>query len=146
MTKKQLEQYRFIEKRIASIQKKIDRCEANRPGVISGKVKGSSARFPYSPIFQTVSAPEGHDNYKKWSERLKNHYQELKYAKQALEMTWLKIDEFIESIPDESTKLIFTYSFIEGMDQQKIADKLGFEQSTISKRISLYLERSNDGN
>ncbi len=146
MTKKQLEQYRFIEKRIASIQKKIDRCEANRPGVASGKVKGSSSKFPYLPTFSTVGAPNGHETYKKWSERLKNHYQELRYAKQALEMTWLEIDEFIESIPDESTKLIFTYSFIEGMDQQKIADKLGFEQSTISKRISLYLERSNNNN
>lgn len=141
MTKEELLEYRVIEKRIESLQKKIDRMEAHRPTVSAGKVKGSSPVFPYQPISYTVSGPERYEEYMRWLEKMKNHQQQLRYAQQALEQVWLDIDEFIETLSDESNKLIFTYIFLDGMKQEEVADKLGLEQSTISKRISSCLRR-----
>ncbi|SHK34184.1 sigma factor-like helix-turn-helix DNA-binding protein [Hespellia stercorisuis] len=50
-----------------------------------------------------------------------------------------EIEEFIAGIPDSTDRQIFELSFLEGKKQQEIADELGLERSSISKRICKYV-------
>lgn len=142
MTREKLESYIYLEKYIDSLQKKINRAEENIPAVSHGKVKGSRHSFPYTESMFLVSGPDGFGEYEKWEERIKALYNEFVNKKVDAEKTKIEIEEFINVIPDVSTKLIFTYIFIDGMNQIDVAEKLYMDQTTISKRISRYLGKN----
>ena len=71
--------------------------------------------------------------------KLINEYNERKTK---VEKETLEIESFISSIPDAETRLIFQYSFIDGMKQREIAEKLHMERSSISKKITEILQLS----
>lgn len=134
-----LAQYTYIEQAIESINKKIQHYESNPPKVEYGKVYGSSPEFPYTIRSFTVSGYNG-ISADKWEERLKKLYNDLSDKLKQLEAMRVEIEEFIKDIPDLSTQLIFSYIYIDGMTQEEAAKKLHMERSTISKRISNYLD------
>lgn len=139
ITRELLAQYTYIEQAIESIKKKIKHYEDNPPAVEYGKVYGSSAEFPYTLRSFTISGYNG-TSADKWSEKIRNLYNELSDKLRQLEAMRIEIEEFIKDIPDLSTQLIFSYIYIDGMKQEDVAKKLHMEQSTISKRITKYLD------
>jgi DNA-directed RNA polymerase specialized sigma subunit len=139
ITKTWLEEYKYIEKCIEETKKKITYYEEHPPRVEFGKTYGSSSEFPYTLRSFTVSGYNG-AGADKWQKKINNLYAKLVEQVHELEELKLEIENFINDIPDISTRLIFTYTYIDGMRQENIAKKLKMDQTTISKRITRYLE------
>lgn len=58
-----------------------------------------------------------------------------------------EIEEYVNSIPDSITRRIFRLYFIEGDNrptQERVADKLYLERSSISKKINGFLQDSHN--
>ncbi|MCI9097568.1 MAG: hypothetical protein HFI95_15580 [Lachnospiraceae bacterium] len=50
-----------------------------------------------------------------------------------------KVEDFIENIPDSLTRRIFRMYYIQGMSQKEISRNVHLDRSSISKKISDYL-------
>lgn len=51
-----------------------------------------------------------------------------------------EIEEFIESMPDSLTRRIFRMRYVDGLSQKEISKNVRMDRSSISKRISKFLE------
>ncbi|MGO5053573.1 DUF1492 domain-containing protein [Lachnospiraceae bacterium LCP25S3_G4] len=116
------------------LERKLDKLYDKDIEVVCGKVKGSSADFPYTEIRTSVQMhdPEAQDALNKLVSIKENRLTEVR------ELV-VKIEEFIATIPDSETRQIFELTYIDGMSQSKVADEVEMERSNISKRISNYL-------
>ena len=139
ITKKDLENYAYLDKCIKETKKKIEFYESNPPKVEYGKVRGSSRCYPYTERSFTVSGYNGMGE-DRWRERIRLLKEKLAIQMQEMEDLKLEIEFYILDISDLTTKLIFSYAYIDGLSQEEIAEKLYLEQSTISKRISRHLK------
>ncbi len=76
-----------------------------------------------------------------WSKVTK---EEIKCRKKIrmLERECLEIEEFIDSIPDSLTRRIYRMYYLEGLPQQSIAKRVHLERSSVSKKISKFLQLS----
>lgn len=54
----------------------------------------------------------------------------------------LEIEEFICSIEDSETRMIFEYTFKDGRTQTEIGEILHLDRSRVSRKISDYLEKT----
>ena len=131
MTKKQLQQHRALKREIEELDKKILQEQKKEISVTQEKVKASMKDFPYIEIYNAEQAYI--------SRRLINEYQKRKLK---AEKETLEIETFISSISDAEIRLMFQYSFIDGMKQREIAERLHMERSNISKKITEILQLS----
>jgi DNA-directed RNA polymerase specialized sigma24 family protein len=106
---------------------------------VAGKVKGSSRYFPYTEIRTNVLL----DDPSELAARDKL-IATRKEKKIQLSEEVLRIEEFINSIADSELRLIFKYRYIDCLKQREIADILKLERSSISKKISSYLQLSHN--
>lgn len=134
MTMDDLKQLRALHREIEQLDKSIQRLKEREVPVVSGKVRGSSHDFPYTEVRTTVMMyePKANDTIQKLL-KMKRERRE-KAEKKVVE-----IEDFISSIPDSETRQIFELYFQQGMRQQDIAKKLNIERSTVSKKISGYI-------
>lgn len=142
ITKEYLSNYTYLKQCIEDTEKKIDYYNNHPPIVEYGKVYGSSKDFPYTLRSFSISGYNGQDG-DKW--RNKVGILKLKLEKQYRELEEMKLDIelYIQDIPDISTRLMFSYIYINDMKQEDAAKKLHVERSTISKRIFKYLDGTN---
>ncbi|MFG6377728.1 MAG: sigma-70 family RNA polymerase sigma factor [Lachnospiraceae bacterium] len=131
MTKKQLQQHRALKREIEELDKKILQEQKKEISVTQEKVKASMKDFPYIEIYNAEQAYI--------SRKLINEYQKRKLK---AEKETLEIETFISSISDAEIRLMFQYSFIDGMKQREIAERLHMERSNISKKITEILQLS----
>ncbi|MCI8717949.1 MAG: sigma-70 family RNA polymerase sigma factor [Lachnospiraceae bacterium] len=131
MTKKQLQQHRALKREIEELDKKILQEQKKEISVTQEKVKASMKDFPYIEIYNAEQAYI--------SKKLINEYQKRKLK---AEKETLEIETFISSISDAEIRLMFQYSFIDGMKQREIAERLHMERSNISKKITEILQLS----
>lgn len=123
MTKNLLRQHRALKKEAEELSTKILQ-EQEKENV-------SVKDFPY---IETHNLEQSYI-----SKKLMNEYNERKIK---VEKETLEIETFISSIPDAEIRLIFQYSFIDGMKQREIAERLHMERSSISKKITEVLKLS----
>lgn len=123
MTKKLLKQHRALKREMEELNIKIFQEQE--------KEEMSKKDFPY------IERYDVEQEYIR--KKLINEYNERKIK---VEKETLEIESFISSIPDAETRLIFQYSFIDGMKQREIAEKLHMERSSISKKITEILQLS----
>ncbi len=123
MTKKLLKQHRALKREMEELNIKIFQEQE--------KEEMSKKDFPY------IERYDVEQEYIR--KKLINEYNERKTK---VEKETLEIESFISSIPDAETRLIFQYSFIDGMKQREIAEKLHMERSSISKKITEILQLS----
>ena len=123
MTKKLLKQHRALKREMEELNIKIFQEQE--------KEEMSKKDFPY------IERYDVEQEYKR--KKLINEYNARKTK---VEKETLEIESFISSIPDAETRLIFQYSFIDGMKQREIAEKLHMERSSISKKITEILQLS----
>ncbi len=143
ITKKDLENYIYLDKCIKETKKKIAYYESKRPYAIHGKVRGSSAVFPYVERGFTVSGG-GFSAGSMTDEKRRQKIQELKF-KLHLELREyedkkLEIEEFLIKLDNLDAKLLFSYVFIDGLSQEEAGELMGMEQSGISKKLSRYIK------
>ena len=141
MDKKTLKQYRPLKQEQEMIEKKLDRLEERKETVpaVYGKVKGSAPEFPYIETHMTVAMwePKRMDSIDR--QRIINEKR-----KDRVDALMIEIEEFIAGIPDSIDRQIFELIFLKGKKQKDVADQVGLERSSISKRIDRCLQLSHN--
>lgn len=49
-----------------------------------------------------------------------------------------EIEDWLDSVPDPEMRAILRYYYADGMSQQEIGEKLGYDQSVISRRLAAF--------
>lgn len=136
MKKEELEEYQKIKKEIKLLERQIEREEDKEIPVVLGTVRGSMRNFPYIEK-QTVV----HMYDPVMSDIIDKSIQMKKKKKEELEYIVNETETYINEISDNELRMIFTMYYIEELKQEEIANILGYERSTIAKKIAKGLKR-----
>jgi len=139
LTRERLEDYLKLRRELERINKKLDYYANNPLKGTHGVVKGSKRGFPYTECHIVVGAP----SVKETEEREKKVRQlmiTLSNRKKEYERLKIDIDIAIEAIEDMEMRQIFQYKYIDEMSDAEIGETLGYDRSTISKKIDRFLE------
>ncbi len=131
VTKKELEQYKSLQREIENLECRIDKLREKEIEVVSGKVKASMVDFPYTEYRVGVLVEEPKASTERDSLISKYRFR----IKQARTLS-NNIEMFINSIDDSKKRQILQYRYIDGMSVQKIADKMCYTKGRISQLIS----------
>ena len=138
MDKKGLEEYVNLKKEIAYLEEKLEALKDKEIPVIHDKVKGSMATFPYIEFHMDIEAEEPVQ-----AERKNKLIAYKKKRIAELQDKAIEIEEFIENIEDSITRQIFELKYIDGLKLEDIAELIGYDRSTIGKKIKKYLKECN---
>ena len=139
MDKKKLSQLRPLKKELELIDKKLDRLydrQENVP-VVLGKVVGSSKNFPYTEVRTTVQMDEP-----KEADEISKQIRIREQRREQVEKLITEIEQFIAEIPDSRDRQIFELIYIDGKKQREVAESMGVERSSVSKKITAVLQLS----
>lgn len=133
MDKGMLNRYKPNVKELDLIAKQIDRLNERLENVpeVSGKVTKSSKDFPYIEEHVTVRMKEP-----KEATAIKDKIREKEKRQEQLLREVTEVEEFIEDLPEGVERQIMEMVYLEGMNQTKVADVIGYTQGRISQIIS----------
>lgn len=139
MDKGRLKQYGALKKELQMLDDKLDKLYERQENVpdVMGKVTGSSQDFPYTQVRTTVRMAEPKEN-----DAIKKLIRIKEQRREQVNDLIVEIEEFIAGIPDSETRQIFELTYLEGKKQREVAEDVGLEQSSISKRITAFLQLS----
>lgn len=139
MEKKDLEQYCKLKREARLLWDRLNKLEHKQIPEVSGKVQASEEDFPYLTYGMTVKLydPKINDAINKTISILQKKLEQC-----STEM--LKIEQFIDRIPDSELRLMFHMRYIDGKKLREIAMELNEDRSGIGKKISAYLKDSHN--
>ena len=139
MDKGRLKQYGALKKELQMLDDKLDKLYERQENIpeVMGKVAGSSNDFPYTQVRTTVRMAEPKEN-----DAIKKLIRIKEQRREQVNNLIVEIEEFIAGIPDSETRQIFELTYLEGKKQREVAEEVGLEQSSISKRITAFLQLS----
>lgn len=143
MDKKTLEDYKKLDQDIKALENRIHNLRSMTANYEYGSAKGSNPEFPYQPMTFHVSGYNIQDDEKKRI-RIKNLEMKLEKQKKDAEEKRIAVEEFISGIEDTTLRLIFTYLYIDGMNQDKVGKKLCMDRTSVSKKVTDYLQVSHN--
>lgn len=134
-----LAQYTFLESELKRIDRKLKYYEKNPLQTTHGVVKTSSKDGLFRESHLVVSAP----NIKSDEER-NNQIKQLIITLNANNKLYkdmqLDIECFIETLTDLEMKDILTKKYIENMTYEQIGNELGYDRTTVSKKIDKFFQ------
>lgn len=135
MTRERLEAYRSNNDEIKKLQGKLQKM-----GTEEGKEKlvESDTIIDYRKGYPRPQTVTGY-NYSK-EQRLRQRYSS---RIEKLQKEQEEIEQWIFEIEDSKIQRIFRLRYLEGMRQEKIAQKVHMAQSGVSRRIDEYLKNNN---
>lgn len=136
-----LAQYTYLESELKRIKRKLNYYDKHPLRTEHGVVKTSSHDGLFRESHLVVSAP----NIKSDEERNKQINQlviDLGRNQKFYEDMKLDIECFIENITNLEIKSIMHMRYVEDMSLDKIGEKLGYDKSSISKKIDRFLKSS----
>lgn len=142
ITREYLESYICLESRIKSIRRRLKYFENHPLGGSHGVVKGSMENFPYAQRHFVVSGSNliSSENRNKTVSQL---LIELRSKEEQYEKMKIDIEVFVESSDflslEEST--ILRLKYIDNYTDEQIGRELGYDRSTISKKIDKIIEK-----
>ncbi len=134
MDKHQLMEYRKLKHEQALLIRRIEALEGKEIPVVAGKVKASSREFPYTEHRVSVQMSEPVA-----TERVRRMLRIYKGRQEKIGQQMLEIEVFIDGIADTQIRQIFEMRFVEGMKLREIAEKVNLELSTVSVKITRFL-------
>lgn len=140
LTRQLLEDYQKLGRELERINKKIDYYANNPLQSSHGIVKGSTKGFPYTECRIEVGAPSIADT-KQREQKVRQLMITLANRKKEYENLKMDIDIAIEAIEDMEMRQIFQYRYIDEMTTMEIGELVGYDRSTISKKIDRFLEK-----
>ncbi len=136
MTEKELSQYKAIKNEIADLNRRI--AEAKEAEIVPfGTVKGSSKYFPYTPQTFKVAGIDPADATQR-QEKVSELLRQREVQRDELLKKQIEIEKYIAGIQDSTDRTILRMIAFDKANQTEIGDKLGYDQSSISKRIKKY--------
>lgn len=140
MDKQYFEDYLLLEKSIKRCEKKLKYYLEHPVKTISGTVMASMKEYPYCLTHYTVSASDDPKAERQRNELIKMLTIEIAYNMQKYEEKRLYIDMFIESIEDLTIKEILSQRYLEGKTLEQIGEDLGYDFSTVGKKINAFFQ------
>ena len=140
MNKEYFENYLLLDKSIKRCEKKLKYYLEHPLKTVSGTVMSSMKSFPYCLTHITISASDNPKAELERNELIKKLTSELISNMQKYEEQRVYIDLFIENIEDVTTKEIFNQRYIDGKTLEQIGNDLGYDFSTIGKKINAYFQ------
>lgn len=139
MDKKTLERYKPLKRELLMIDKQISKLEERREElpVVMGKVQSSDHEFPYTERRVSVQMIEP-----KEADKIDREIVRKRARKRQIESEMEEVKGFIENMPEGEDRQVFELYYLEGMKQREVAEIVGLEQSSISKKITTYLQLS----
>lgn len=129
MDKETLENYRYLKKEIRQLERRISRLHTP----LSDRVTASNTEFPYQLIHVRI---EGVDIKKQALEEILR-----KRLAACLDET-IRIEDFISSIEDSRTRMIFQKRYIDGWSWVKISRSMGsMDESYARKLVERHLKK-----
>ena len=138
ITREFLAQYVYLDSYIKSIRRRLKYFENHPITSVHGVVSGSMKEFPFAQCHFVISAP----NVKSDEERKRIVNQlivDLHGNEQLYEDMKLDIELFIESLTKIEDKAILRLKYIDKWTDERIGAELGYDRSTISKKIDKIL-------
>lgn len=139
LTRELLNQYSSTAKELKNINRKIDYYLNVVDTSEHGVVKGSMKEFPYAQKHFVLSGSSVKSDNER-HEKIMQLLARLQEQKQKYEDLVVDIGLAIEDIPEPEMNSIFFLKFVEGKTDKEIADTLGYERSTITKKIGAYFD------
>ncbi|MGN0506651.1 MAG: sigma-70 family RNA polymerase sigma factor [Lachnospiraceae bacterium] len=139
MEKKDLEQYCKLKREVKSLWDRLNKLEHKEIPEVSGKVQASETDFPYLPYGVSVKMYEPKTN-----DAINKTIGILKKRLEQCNTEMLKVEQFIDRIPDSELRLIFQMRYIDGKKLREVAMELNEDLSGIGKKITAYLKVSNN--
>lgn len=131
MTKKRLEEYRDDKKRIGNITYKLNHIKDG------DNLVGNSVIKDYRTGYPRPQSVVGFDREKYEKEKAR-----LEDEKARLERKCEEVEAFLDTVQESRMKDILEKYYKEGKTQEQVAEEMGLERSTVSKKISEYLQLS----
>ncbi|MDY0235077.1 MAG: hypothetical protein RBR71_03575 [Gudongella sp.] len=119
-----LKQHNNIKNEIKELETRIDKIKNKKIKVVHDNVKGSNSNFPYQPQNFNIEGYNFEDIDRK-EERIIKLNKVLSDRKASCEDLKVHIEEFISEIPDSLTRRVFQYRYIDELNWQAIAMKIG---------------------
>lgn len=141
MDKKKLSQLRPLKRELVLIDKRLEKLyerQENVPTVL-GKVAGSSKDFPYVEVRTSVLMDEP-----KEADEIEKQIRIREKRREQVEKLITEIEQFIAEIPDSRDRQIFELIYIDGKKQREVAEHVGMERSSVSKKIDAVLQLSHN--
>lgn len=139
LSRENMDIYLKLENEIKRINRKLDYYAKNPLRGSHGVVKGSRRGFPYVESHFVVGAPDV-KNADERHRKVQSLIVELSDKKEKYENFKLEIDFAIEDIEDIEMRQILQYKYIEKWTDEKIGKELGYDRSTISKKLERFFE------
>lgn len=129
MTKERLEQYRSLKEEIREIKYKLDHLGEG------DSLIGNDVINDYRSGYPRPQSVVGFD-YESYKIRFRR-YTELK---EKAEKECVEIEQFIDGIQDSLTRRIIRMRYVDGMELQKIGNRIHLDKSNVSRRIDSSLK------
>lgn len=141
MTKEKLEQLTNLRAEIKQLQREIETIKEQKAYVVKDKVQGSSKEWPYTlgnKVIVGIDVKE--ENVREL--RIIKRSELLARRLQSAEELELEITAFINSIPDSTTRRIFSLRYEQGKTWCEVGKNMGMDHSTVMRKCEKYLNLS----
>lgn len=141
ITRRDIANYYLLGEMIQKSEEKLQRYIDKKPSDFAGKVHGSNDEFPYQPVGFVVHGMTGSEmqESKAWDAECERMEKVISEDIDRMNRIKFAIDELIAGVSDIQDKAILQYTK-ERKSQQWIADKVGLDQSVVSRRLKKYIK------
>lgn len=142
ITREYLANYVYLESRIKSIRRRLRYFEQHPLTASHGVVKGSMNGFPYTAKHFVVSGAEVKSDTER-NQTVSQLIVDLKRNEQLFEDMKLDIEMFIENSENLNIEeqTILRLKYIDRFTDEQIGSELGYDRSSISKKIDKIIEK-----
>ncbi|AEY67912.1 hypothetical protein [Clostridium sp. BNL1100] len=139
MIKEELSQIIKLKKEIKQLNEKLQELSyGDNETIVTDKVRGSMAQFPYLPKSFTITGRE------EMSEECIKERNEIgvriRIKTQSLMGKINKTYEFIESIEDSTVRQIMVYRYIDGLTWEQTGECMSYSWETVRKKHDKFLK------
>lgn len=139
LTREYLAQYIYLQGQIKRMRRRLEYYKTHPVMSEHGVVGGSMHDFPYAQCHFVISGACVKSDKERKS-AISQLLVDLRGNEQLYEDMQMDIEHAIEQIPDLETKIIFQRRYIDNVSERQIGKELGFDRTTVCKRITKYLD------
>lgn len=132
MTKSELGKLKQIKKEIELIKKELDNISEQ---YVTDKVVGSTAFHPYILTHYNIS---GYDS-RGYSKKVKRLQKQLQRKLDELMDERERLEEYIENVDDDITRIILRLRYINGLGWNQIGNELGYSERQVRRKHAQWI-------
>lgn len=140
LTRQLLNDYQSKEREIRRLEDKIEYYSSFVTPMEHGVVTGSMKDFPYAKCHFVLSGTNPKSDEERQT-KLRQLLITLCERRDAFIDLEIEIGKAIEEIEGADLRQIIEDKYIKGLTDQEIADKMGYERSTVSHKINRYFAK-----